>query len=71
MDADAQGCDRAAEVAVSFVEHAGTADGPRAEHLRRCPACVAAVRELLSGDGADPELERRLLRVFRDWRDGA
>lgn len=69
MDADAKGC-LPAEIAVAFVEHAANPDGPHAEHLRRCPDCATAVRELRADPGAGPDLEMRLLRDFHNWRDG-
>lgn len=65
MDTDGQGCGRAAENAITLTEHAADA-----EHLRHCPACAAAVRELRAGAEMSPGLEQRLLRDFHDWRDG-
>ena len=41
----------------------------RAEHLHRCRPCAAVTRELRADPAVGPDLELRLLRAFRDWRD--
>ena len=41
----------------------------RAEHLRRCRPCAAVTRDLRVDHPIDPDLELRLLRAFREWRD--
>ena len=58
--------------AATFAAH--LAEGPddpasRAEHLRRCRPCAAVTRELRGDPAVGRDLELRLLRVFRDWRD--
>ena len=71
VDVDAHGCERAAEIVAAFVEHAANPVGPPAEHLRPCPDCASAVPGLRAPDAPGPDLERRLLRDFRTWRNGA
>jgi hypothetical protein len=58
--------------AATFAAH--LADGPddaagRAEHLRRCLPCARVARSLRAEPSVGPDLELRLLRAFREWRD--
>ena len=58
--------------AATYAAHlAEGADDPvtRAEHLRRCRPCAEVTRGLRADPALDPDLELRLLRVFREWRD--
>ena len=58
--------------AATYAAHlAEGSDDPaaRAEHLRRCGPCAAVTRELRGDPVVGPDLELRLLRAFRDWRD--
>lgn len=70
METDGTG--RARADAATFAAH--LTEGPddpaaRAEHLRRCGPCAAVTRELRGDPVVGPDLELRLLRAFRDWRD--
>lgn len=58
--------------AATFAAHlAEGADDPvaRAEHLRGCRPCAEVTRGLRADPAVGPDLELRLLRAFRDWRD--
>ena len=58
--------------AATFAAHlAEGSDDPagRAEHLRRCRPCAEVTRELRADPALGPDLELRLLRAFREWRD--
>jgi hypothetical protein len=58
--------------AATYAAHlAEGADDPvaRAEHLRRCRPCAEVTRCLRADPAVGPDLELRLLRVFREWRD--
>jgi hypothetical protein len=40
------------------------------EHLRGCPDCAYTLGRLRAEPAPGPDLELRLLRTFRRWRDG-
>jgi hypothetical protein len=58
--------------AATFAAH--IAEGPddptgRAEHLRHCAPCAKVAHGLRADPAVGPDLELRLLRAFREWRD--
>lgn len=67
---DEQRDDRTGEVeaVAAFLAHCGGTQD-RAAHLRRCARCAAAARALDPDDELGPDLELRLMRSFRDWRE--
>ena len=70
METDGTG--RSRTDAATFAAHlAEGSDDPaaRTEHLRRCGPCAAVTRELRGDPAVGPDLELRLLRAFREWRD--
>jgi hypothetical protein len=71
-DVDTDGAGRPRSDAALFAAHlveAGDDPADRAEHLRRCRPCAKVTGDLRAGHPVDPDLELRLLDVFREWRD--
>jgi hypothetical protein len=67
VDADLQPCTRTTEQVAAFPDRARDEDA--AEHLRYCARCADTVRRLRAEPAAGPDLELRLPRAFREWRD--
>jgi|tagenome__1003787_1003787.scaffolds.fasta_scaffold20957387_3 hypothetical protein len=70
METDGTGQART-DAAIFAAHQAEGSEDPaeRAEHLRCCGPCGQVVAGLRGDPAVGPDLELRLLRTFREWRD--